>query len=92
MLRNPRRLKDQDEQKRRRLSRRINTYAKYAGIPFQMIAIVALGTYGGYRLDIYTQNQDSLYTVICSFAAVCIAIYLVIRQVTSDSRKNDPDA
>jgi hypothetical protein len=52
-----------------------------------MVAIVGLGTYGGIKLDEYTQNQDSLYTIICSFAAVCIALFVVIRQVTKDTKK-----
>lgn len=75
--------------KNQKPSSRINQYAKFAGIPFQMIAIVGLGTYGGIKLDEYTQNQDSLYTIICSFAAVCIALVVVIRQVTKGSKQKN---
>ncbi|MEP2936597.1 MAG: AtpZ/AtpI family protein [Gilvibacter sp.] len=75
--------------KNQKQNSRINQYAKYAGIPFQMIVIVGLGTYGGVKLDEYTQNQDSLYTIICSFAAVCIALFVVIRQVTQGSKNKN---
>ena len=87
MLRNPRRLKDQDEQKRRRLSRRINAYAEYSGIAFQMIAIIGLGTFGGVKLDQAFPNTYSLFTILCTFAAVCLSMYFVIRQAQKISNK-----
>ena len=66
---------------------RINAYARFSGIAFQMIAIIGLGTYGGVKLDESYPNDYSLFTIICSLASVGAAMYYVIRQVNDFSNK-----
>jgi len=66
---------------------RVNSYARFSGVAFQMIAIISLGTYGGFKLDEKYPNELSLFTIICSLASVGIAMYFVIKQVSDDSNK-----
>ena len=40
-----------------------SSYAKYSGIAFQMFAIIAIGAFGGVKLDEYLSNQNNLYTI-----------------------------
>ena len=64
----------------------LNSYARYSGIAFQMIAIIGGGTYLGVFLDEKFPNKHSIYTVICSLFAVIISIYFVIRQIIKISK------
>ena len=57
----------------------LNNYAKYSSIGFQMIFIIVAGTFGGIKLDEYTGFQFPLFTVVCSLAAVALAIYTSIK-------------
>ncbi len=68
---------------------RINAYAKFSGIAFQMIAIIGLGTYGGVKLDEKYPNNYSLFTIILSLASVAIAMFYVIKQVSDTSKKRN---
>jgi len=68
---------------------RINSYAKFSGIAFQMAAIIGLGSFGGVKLDEYYPNKYSVFTIICSLVSIGIALYYVIKQVTGFSNKED---
>ena len=68
---------------------RLNAYAKFSGVAFQMIAIIGLGTYGGVKLDEKYPNEHSLFTIILSLLSVAIAMYYVIRQVSFTSNKKN---
>ena len=80
------RLKDPNESKNQKRNSRINAFARFSGIAFQMIAIILLGTYGGMKLDESHPNDYSIYTVICSLLSVGIAMYFVIKQVNKYTR------
>jgi len=54
-----------------------------------MIAIIALGTYGGIKLDEKYPNDNSTFTLICSLVSVAIALYIVIKRATNISKKPD---
>jgi F0F1-type ATP synthase assembly protein I len=64
------------EQKKRSL----NNYARYSGIAFQMLAIILLGVFGGFKLDGWL-NTKPLFTIILSIASVFLAIYSVTRDL-----------
>lgn len=66
----------------------LNAYARYAGIAFQMLAIIGVGTFAGVQLDEYYENNSNLYTIILSLSSVIIAIVIVIKQIISDSKDN----
>ena len=68
---------------------RINSYARFSGIAFQMTAIIGIGSFGGVKLDEYYPNKYSVFTIICSLISIGIALYYVIKQVTSFSNKED---
>ncbi|QNJ97461.1 AtpZ/AtpI family protein [Constantimarinum furrinae] len=78
-----------NESKKRRQSK-INSYARYSGVAFQMLAIIGLGSFGGVKLDEAFPNKYSVWTILCSLGSVAIAMYFVIKQV-SDSSKKDND-
>ncbi|MEO9512933.1 MAG: AtpZ/AtpI family protein [Flavobacteriaceae bacterium] len=75
------------QQKSPKGKRPLNSYAKFSGIAFQMIAIIGGGTYLGIFLDEKFPNKHPIYTVICSLFAVLISIYFVIRQIIKMSNR-----
>ena len=77
--------KDQDPKPKEQL----NTFARFSSTGFQMIVIIGLGTYAGIKLDKDYPNKYSLFTIICSLTAIAISLYLVIKQVTNFSKKNN---
>lgn len=60
--------------------RSLNNYARYSSIAIQMVVIIILGVFGGYRLDMWL-NTAPILTVILSLLSVVIAIYLVTKDL-----------
>lgn len=57
----------------------LNDYAKYSGIAFQMLAIIALTTWGGIKLDKLAGFEKPVFTVILSLLGVLAAIYTAVK-------------
>lgn len=69
-----------DEQKEGNDSKKpANSYLKFSGMGFQMIAIIGLFTWGGYKIDESAQHPVKWVTAIFSLTGVFISLYLVIR-------------
>ncbi|HWD86512.1 MAG TPA: AtpZ/AtpI family protein [Mucilaginibacter sp.] len=58
--------------------RRVNDYVKFTGMGFQMIAIIAIFTYIGYRIDESAHHQTKWITAVLALAGVFISMYVVI--------------
>jgi len=58
-----------------------NGYLKYSGIGFQMIAIIGIFTYAGYKLDQAAGHQLKWATAALSLTGVFISLYVVIKSV-----------
>ena len=65
---------------------RLNSYAKFSGLVFQMAAIIAIGTYVGVKLDANYPNEHNYYTLGFSLFAVISSIVYVIRRIIADSK------
>ncbi|MDN3550101.1 AtpZ/AtpI family protein [Mucilaginibacter aquaedulcis] len=59
----------------------INSYAKYSSIGFQMVVIIGLFAFGGYKIDEAAGHQVKWVTAVLSLVGVFIAMYIVIRSV-----------
>ena len=68
---------------------RLNAYARFSGMGFQMIAIIGLGVYAGIKLDENYPNKHNLFTLICSLVAIGMALYFVINKVSNISKKDN---
>ena len=59
-----------------------NDLAKYSGMAFQMGITIALGVWGGMKLDEkFPVTRFPLFTIILSLLSVFAAMYFVIRDV-----------
>lgn len=77
--------KDQEQKPKEQL----NTYVRFSGIGFQMIAIIGLGVYAGIKLDEYYPNKYNLFKIIFSLTSIMMALYFVINKVTKFSKKDN---
>lgn len=72
--------------------RTLSNYAIYSNMGIEMGVIIALGVFGGVKMD---QKWDCvpLFTIILSLSAVAIAIYTMIRTVlhTQKQTKDEPN-
>ena len=71
------------------MSDKLNNYAKYTGIAFEMAAIIALGVWGGVTWDKHTSWKFPVFTVICSLSGVAIALYIAVKDFLFINKKKD---
>jgi F0F1-type ATP synthase assembly protein I len=58
----------------------LNVYARYSGIAFQMLAIILIGVFAGFKSDQWLHTKPIL-TVILSLVSVALSIYFVTRDL-----------
>jgi hypothetical protein len=58
-----------------------NNYLKFAGMGFQMIAIIGLFAYGGYKIDEAASHHTKWVTAALALTGVFISLYLVIKSI-----------
>lgn len=68
--------KPKDQQK---IAKSLNSYAKYSGLAFQMIAFILIGVFGGIKLDEWLKLDFPIFTVILSLAGTVMALYYGIK-------------
>jgi F0F1-type ATP synthase assembly protein I len=60
-----------------------SNYAKFAGVAFQMLAIIALFTFIGYKIDDGAGHTTKWVTAVLSLVGVFISLFIVIRSLKS---------
>jgi ATP synthase protein I len=58
--------------------RPLNAYVKYSGLGFQMIAIIGVFAFAGYKIDESAHHQVRWATAVLSLVGVFISLYIVI--------------
>ena len=59
----------------------LNNYVKFSGMAIQMGVTIALGAWGGSKLDDLVNPESKLFTIILSLLSIGISMYLVIKDV-----------
>jgi ATP synthase protein I len=59
----------------------VSAYAKYSSIGFQMVAIIGIFTFAGYKIDEAGKHEVKWATAVLALIGVFIALYIVIRSV-----------
>lgn len=63
--------------------RPLSNYAKFTGIAFQMIAVIGLFAFAGYKIDEAANHRVKWVTAALSLTGVFISLYIVIKSVKS---------
>lgn len=56
-------------------------YAKYFGMGFQMLGIIAVFTYAGYKIDQSAGHNIQWVTALLALIGVFIALFIAIRSI-----------
>jgi len=67
-------MKDSEKKKKQ-----LNSYARYSAIGIQMLVIIAAGTFGGYKLDVWLNLKFPVFLIVLSLLSVSLAIYHAIK-------------
>ncbi len=59
----------------------VNNYIKFSGIAFQMVAIIGVTTFIGYKIDEQAKHSTQWVTAVMALAGVFISLYLVIKSL-----------
>lgn len=70
-----------------KFTRSLNNYARYSGMAFEMLFIIALGVFAGIKLDHVLQSEP-ICSIICSLTGIAISFYVVIKD-TLHINQND---
>jgi len=65
-------------------------YVYYSNLAIEMGVIITAGVLGGVKLDKYW-NTSPIFTLVCSLAAIAIAMYLILKDFLF-SNKNKKNA
>ena len=68
----------------------VNAYMKYSGMAVQMALIIAVFAWIGVSMDTCT-DLNPLFTVIFSLFGVGLAMFVFIRMVLSDNKKDQKE-
>ncbi|WP_178991272.1 AtpZ/AtpI family protein [Winogradskyella schleiferi] len=68
---------------------KLNSYAVYSGIVIQMVAIIAIGTFIGIKLDESYPNENNLFTLGLTLGSVIASIIYVIRRIIAASKDDN---
>lgn len=66
----------------------IRQYGLYSSVVFQMLAIIAIGFWGGKKLNDYWQVQNNLVTVTLGLTGLGLALYNTIKQLEKINNKS----
>ena len=69
------------KQSSRENQKQFNAYAKYSSLAIQMMLIIGIGTYGGFRLDKYLGWRFPLFTVVLSLLSVGFSIWYAVKDL-----------
>lgn len=70
-----------DENEQNNGKQPVNNYLKFTGMGFQMLAIIGLFSFAGYKIDQSANHHTKWVTATLALLGVFISLYLVIRSV-----------
>jgi F0F1-type ATP synthase assembly protein I len=71
--------KNQKKSQTNQESKGLQDFGKYSGLAFQMIAIIAVMTWGGVKLDKVLGLSTPVFTIILSLLGVFAGIYVAVK-------------
>lgn len=61
----------------------MNNYIKYSGLGFQMIVILGIFSFAGYKADQYFHHQVQWVTAIMALTGIFVSLYIVFKSLKS---------
>lgn len=67
--------------------KQLSGYARYSGLVFQMMAIIGIGVFIGFKLDQRYPNKHQLFTTFLSLFSVIAAIVYIVKRIIAISKE-----
>ncbi|RYU90341.1 AtpZ/AtpI family protein [Mucilaginibacter terrigena] len=74
-----------DKETVKEVGKEASAYAKYTGLAFQMIVIIGIFAFAGYKIDEGAHHTTKWVTAALSLAGVFISLFIVIRSVKNSN-------
>ncbi len=72
---------DQRKDTPEKAKKTLNGYAYYSGLGFQMLAVIGIFTFIGYKIDENRSSNTPWFTALFSLIGVFGSMYLVIKSI-----------
>ncbi|MVN20308.1 AtpZ/AtpI family protein [Mucilaginibacter arboris] len=59
----------------------MNNYIKYSGLGFQMIIIIGVFSFAGYKIDSALHHQTQWVTAVLSLVGVFVSLYIILKSL-----------
>jgi len=62
-----------------------NNFFKYSGLGFQLLAFIAIGFYGGYKLDLYLGSTIPWFAIGLTFLMFFAGMYQLVKGLSNEN-------
>ena len=69
------------KQRNRKNKNKFDDFIRYSSLGFEMMAIIALGTFGGYKIDQWMNNEFKGFTLGLMIFSVIVSVVYGIRNI-----------
>lgn len=67
----------------------LDNYVKYSSLAIQMIAIILIGVFGGFKIDKWLSLEFPVFTILLSIISVAGAVYYAIKDFIKGKKNNE---
>jgi F0F1-type ATP synthase assembly protein I len=72
---------DQEQEEKAEVKRKVNSYVQYSGMGFQMIAVIGIFMFIGYKIDAWRDSDKPVFMAIMGMLGVGASLYLIINSL-----------
>jgi F0F1-type ATP synthase assembly protein I len=72
-------MQQEDQENFQKDKKALNDYGRYTGLAFQMLAVIGVFTFIGYKLDRWLELSYPIFTIVLIFLSVIASLYSIIR-------------
>jgi len=63
--------------------KKATNFIKYSGMGFQMLGTIGILAFIGYKIDLYRESTQMIFTALLGVLGVIVSLYQIIRQLNN---------
>lgn len=76
--------KKPSESSKQQKQSQLNSYLKYSGLAFQMMAVIGLAVWGGLKLDAWLNMRFPVFTLVLTLMSVAASLVITIKSLPKE--------
>ena len=76
--------KESNQSSKPQKQNQLNSYLRYSGLAFQMMAVIGLAVWGGMKLDAWLGMRFPVFLVVLTLMAVAASLIITIKSLPKD--------